>query len=259
MAPWWTAISFRVCDQTHERLDSKLFHWNTADLLDFNKNIYFYFGRICRFHVSIRLYRLWWTDTLDNVRFIFNPPSRYGSKCHRYTYVCHNDNIIFQLCFRCLQIRYDKEYDFFSFVRLFLLWRSHSNHAICNGREVRVRNRSHEFIVASQTRMRNWGMCKINIINLLTSDALVATELMLGDNADSGLAFKPYGYRAWKYDGCCCWLDSDGRYGGKLMLDSTLAVVEPLLLFPSPIDEDEPAIIFVEDEEIAFRCKRKWK
>lgn len=29
--------------------------------------------------------------------------------------------------------------------------------------------------------------------NLLTSDALVATELMLGDSADSGLAFKPYG------------------------------------------------------------------
>lgn len=28
---------------------------------------------------------------------------------------------------------------------------------------------------------------------LLTSDTLVATELMLGDKADSGLAFNPYG------------------------------------------------------------------
>lgn len=39
------------------------------------------------------------------------------------------------------------------------------------------------------------------------------------------------------------------------MLDSTLAVVEPLLLLQSPIDEDEPAIMFVEEDEIVFRWR----
>lgn len=99
-------------------------------------------------------------------------------------------------------------------------------------------------------------------VNLLTSDALVATELILGERADSGLAFNPYGYRTWKYDGCCCcccWFESDGRYGGKLMLDSTFAVAEPLLLLQSPIDDDEPAITFVDDEDIVFRCWTRTK
>lgn len=41
------------------------------------------------------------------------------------------------------------------------------------------------------------------------------------------------------------------------MLDSTLAVVEPLLLLQSPIDDDDPAIIFVEADEIVFRCQIK--
>lgn len=206
------------------------------------------------------VYRLWWTDMLDKGRFFFIPPTAAISLNVTIEYMCHYDNMIFQVCFRCA-LNYDD--NTIRNLALFLsrLRRSHSNRPICS----ETKNNGSCAIPPSKwdCGIRDWIKEKKN---LLTSDALVATELMLGDNADSGLAFKPYGYRAWKYDGCCCccccwfcWFDSDGRYGGKLMLDSTLAVVEPLLLLQSPIDEDEPAIIFVEDVEIAFRCQINWK
>lgn len=137
------------------------------DLLDFNEKCYLYFKRICRCYVSIRFYRLWWTDTLDNVRFIFNAPSRYGLRMSQlYLCVSQWQCIIFQLCFRCFHLRYDKDYGIFfirSFV-LFLLWRSHSNHAICNGGEVSAQSRLARILLWHHTdanaELRNVRMIK---------------------------------------------------------------------------------------------------